>query len=189
MSTGQRASGTSRSPPVNVSHSPGLTCTLRKPIEGDRLMAVLACVVATEFVGVAAAAYLASVGYNKIILMRLPPTEDYVTAAAFIAIMVLLVSLSFRHFAAIQSQNLRRFVWSGLGAVGVSFSFFLTAMFAFKTTDIYSRGTFFVQLVTVTIAIAVFRAVAFSWIRSAIARGYVAASRVVVIGEEFLYSP
>jgi hypothetical protein len=49
---------------------------------------------AIEFLTVACATYLASAIYYRVILLRWPPSEQYVPAALFASTLVLLASLS-----------------------------------------------------------------------------------------------
>ena len=166
-----------------------LTGPQSKPGGRDRLAKVMACIVATEFLIVAATAYFASAAYHRIILMQSPPTGQYMPAALFIAALITLASLSLQHFSAIQSQSRRHFAWRGITVVGSTFILFLWAMFVFKVTEDYSRGVFLVQLVTTAAAVATFRVMALSLVRSAIAHGYLEASRVVLVGDPILSAP
>jgi len=150
-----------------------------------RLSAMLTRIASTEFAAVAVASYIASVIYNWNILGRWPPAHEYVPAALFVALAVLLVALGFRHFAVANAQQRHRFLWNGIGAVAVAFSFFLSALFLFKWADDYSRGTYFFQLIATAIAVLSVRAIGHSRMQSAIAHGRVEARRAVLIGGAF----
>jgi Undecaprenyl-phosphate glucose phosphotransferase len=128
------------------------------------------------------AAYATSLIYYVVVLDRWPPSKAYISSAVFIAGLVLLVSLGFRHYMMLQTQPLHHFLWSGLGAVALAFSFFLSTLFLLKATDDYSRATFFVQLVAVATVVLGARAVGYAAIRSAISAGRVEARRAVLIG-------
>lgn len=147
-----------------------------------RLSTFLGYVVTIEFLTVAASAYLASVFYYHFILQSFPPVNQYIPATLFIATLFTIVSIGFRHFALKQRQQLDTFLWNGLGAVALTFSFFQTAIFLLKLSDAYSRGTFISQLIGVTIAVLILRAVTHSILRSAIASGAVQAPRAILIG-------
>jgi Undecaprenyl-phosphate glucose phosphotransferase len=153
-------------------------------IRTGRLSNAVAKIGAIEFLAVAAAAYTASLAYHYVGSGILPPAYQYVPAAIFIALLVSLFSISFRHFEAVQTQPRHRFLWSGIGAVGLAFALFLSTMFLFKISQEYSRGSFIFQVVSVGIAIVATRAVAYSWLQSAIAAGLLAARRVVLIGDD-----
>jgi len=140
--------------------------------------------VAIEFLAVGLSAYIASFAYHYVGSNSLPRANQYVPAAIFIAVMVLLFSISFRHFETIQTQPRHRFLWSGIGAVGLAFSLFLSTLFLFKISEDYSRGSFIFQVLTVAIAVIATRAVAYSWLQSATAAGLLTARRVVLIGED-----
>jgi Undecaprenyl-phosphate glucose phosphotransferase len=141
---------------------------------------------AIEFLVVGLSAYVASFAYHYIGSNSAPPAYEYVPAAIFIALVVLLFSIGFRHFEAIQTQPRHRFLWSGIAAVGLAFSLFLSTLFLFKISEVYSRGSFIFQVLTVGVAVVATRAVAYSWLQSTIAAGLLAARRVVLIGEDTL---
>jgi putative colanic acid biosynthesis UDP-glucose lipid carrier transferase len=140
--------------------------------------------VAVEFLAVGLSAYVASFAYHYVGSDSAPPAYQYVPAAIFIALLVLFFSVSFRQFEAIQTQPRHRFLWSGIAALGLSFSLFLSTLFLFKISEVYSRGSFVFQVVTVGIALIATRAVAYSWLQSATATGLLTARRVVLIGED-----
>jgi Undecaprenyl-phosphate glucose phosphotransferase len=141
-----------------------------------------------EFLVVASAAYITSLLYYTVALGHLPDWESYGLSAILIASLVTLVSLGFRHYVALRTQPRHRFLWSGLGAVALAFSFFLSTLFLLKATEDYSRATFFFQFFSVAIAVLSVRTLGWSTIRSAIASGRVAARRVVVIGNRGNYA-
>src|SRR5262245_48655223 len=145
---------------------------------------IIACVVAIEFFVVALMAYLGSVAYNLTVLTRWPPAGQYIPAALSLATLILLLSFGFRHYVGVEAHPRHRFLWNGLGAVALAFSFFLSAMFIFKIADYYSRGTFLFQFITVAIAVLSVRAVAYSRIQAAVASGAVEARQAVLIGEK-----
>src|SRR5438445_13740932 len=72
---------------------------------------------AIEFVVIAATAFATSLIYSLAVLQNWSTTREYLPSALSIAALILLVSLSFRHYAALQTQPLHRFLWNGLGAV------------------------------------------------------------------------
>jgi len=152
------------------------------------LTVLVAKVVFAEFLAVSAAAYTISLLYFLIVFEGLPSTAAYGTAAVFIASLIALVSLGFRHHAMLQTQPRHRFLWSGLGAVALAFSFFLSTLFLLKATVDYSRATFFIQFVAAAAAVLSVRAVGYSVIRSAIASGRVQARRIVLIGNKANYA-
>ena len=111
--------------------------TLAKP---KRLATLYMTILIFEFLAVASAAYFSSVSYRYTELHLLP--NEYLPAALFIAALVSIVSIAFRHFVAIQRQPLHALLWSGLGAVGLAFSVFLSTLFLLKAIGDYSRGAF-----------------------------------------------
>ena len=141
-----------------------------------------------EFLAVGLSAYVASFAYHYVGSGSLPPAYQYVPAAIFIALMVLLFSVSFRDFESIQTKPRHRFLWSGIAAVGLAFSLFLSTLFLFKISEDYSRGSFIFQVLSVLIAMIVTRAVAYSWLQSTIAAGLLTARRVILIGDDGLCS-
>jgi Undecaprenyl-phosphate glucose phosphotransferase len=137
-----------------------------------------------EFAVVAAAAYFGSVVYHRLVLNDWPDPEQYIPATLLLALMVSVVSLEFRQFTAMQMRPRHQFLWSGVGAVALAFSFLLSIMFLLKTADAYSRGTFLFQLTCVATAVLALRATAHSRLQSAIAAGRIESRRVVLIGDQ-----
>jgi Undecaprenyl-phosphate glucose phosphotransferase len=154
----------------------------------ENLTLLLAKVVLAEFFVVTAVAYSTSLLYYLVVFRGLPSIEGYGSAALYIAILVLLVSLGFRQYATLQAQPRHRFLWSGLGAVALAFSFFLSTLFLLRATAEYSRATFVIQFVAVALAVLSVRALGYSSIRTAIAAGRVQARRIVLIGNKANYA-
>jgi len=150
-----------------------------------RLERLLVQIVALEFLVIAGTSYLASAIYYETFLSTWPPIEQYVPAALSIALLVLLTALGFKHYVGVQAQSRDRFMWSGIGAVALAFSLFLSLLFVFKIADWYSRGTFFFQFIGAGIAMLTTRGVMHAHIRRAIASGAVEARRAVVIGDPY----
>src|SRR6516225_5353316 len=148
-----------------------------------RLERLLVQIVALEFLVIAGTSYLASAIYYETFLSTWPPIEQYVPAALSIALLVLFTALGFKHYLGVQAQSRDRFMWSGIGAVALAFSLFLSLLFVFKIADWYSRGTFFFQFIGAATAILITRGTIHAHIRRAIASGAVEARRAVVIGD------
>jgi Undecaprenyl-phosphate glucose phosphotransferase len=153
--------------------------TLAKP---KRFAAFYTKILILEFLAVASAAYFSSVSYRYTELHLL--SNEYLPAALFIAALVSIVSIAFRHFVAIQRQPLHALLWSGLGAVALAFSFFLSTLFLLKAIGDYSRGAFIFQIVAVSVTVCLTRMISYVWMQSAIRSGLVEARHVVLIGEE-----
>src|SRR5262245_18611439 len=64
---------------------------------------------AIEFILVAAAACATAVGYHAMILESWNRTFAYVGAALFLSILVLLISIGFRHYTAVQTRPRHQF--------------------------------------------------------------------------------
>jgi Undecaprenyl-phosphate glucose phosphotransferase len=73
-------------------------------------------------------------------------------------------------------------LWSGIGAIGFSFSIFVSTIFLMKIAESYSRGSFIFQVIGVTAAILIARTILYSWLHSMVTAGLVEARRVVLIG-------
>src|SRR5580704_6125005 len=87
--------------------------TLNRPasqsrVRTRRLWEAVAKIAAIEFLAVSAAAYSASFAYHYAGSGSLPPTYQYVPAAFFIAVLVSIFSISFRHFEGVQTQPRHR---------------------------------------------------------------------------------
>jgi Undecaprenyl-phosphate glucose phosphotransferase len=165
----------------------GLPFLARKPRARD-LSEVVARIAAADFLAASLSAYTASFAYHYFGLNSPPPPYEYMPAAIFIASIVLISSLSFRHYAAIQTQPRHRFLWSGIGAVGLAFSLLLSTLFLFKISEGYSRGSFIFQGLSVVIAMLATRALTYSWLQSSIEAGLLTARRVVLIGDDAICS-
>src|SRR5580704_3276390 len=135
----------------------------------ENLSVLLFWIAAGEFVTVAVTAYVTALSYSYLVLQAWPPSATYVSAALYIASLILLVSLAFRDYPTLQTQPLHRFLWNGIGAVALAFSFFLSTLFLLKVTEEYSRATFFIQLVAVTVTVLALRTIGHGRIQAAIA--------------------
>lgn len=141
-----------------------------------------------EFANVMVSAYLASVVYYVTIFGRWPPDQQYIAAAIIIAGLIALVAIGFQHYVTIQIMPRQTWLLSGLGAVALAFSFFLTILFVLKDVDWYSRGTFLTQMAAVGTTVVASRAAIYEWYQSGIRSGSVEARRAVLIGPPSLYS-
>ena len=159
---------------------------LKRP-DSTRLSAVYRILVATEFLVAATSTYLASILYHKISFGSSPPLQEYTNEALFIAASFTIVSLGFRHFSMAQRQQRHLHLWSGVGAVALAFAGFLTAIFLLKVSKDFSRGTFIVQIIGVSITICISRALSHLWLRSAFAAGRIEARRAILIGDAAYY--
>src|SRR5215467_12069197 len=152
------------------------------PCVRQRLSMVISRLVIQEFLVVAGSAYAASVLYQ--VALPMSSLDDrYVGAALFLAAMVELISLGFGYYKNIQAQARHVFLWSGVAAVALAFSFLLSALFLLKFAEPYSRATFVFQFIAVLIAVSSARAVVYSRLQSSFAAGLVEARRVVLIGD------
>jgi Undecaprenyl-phosphate glucose phosphotransferase len=158
-----------------------------KPVRLENLTVLVVKLAFSEFLAVSTAAYTTSFLYYLVVFRELPAATAYGASALYVAGLIMLVSVGFRHYVTLQTQPRHRFLWSGLGAVGLAFSFFLSTLFLLRFTDEYSRATFFFQFVAVAAAVLGVRAVGYAAIRSAIASGRVEARRVVLIGNSINY--
>src|SRR5262249_12722528 len=148
-----------------------------------RLLVFLGRWAAIEFILVGVAACATAVGYHATMLGSWKLTSAYAGAALFLSILVLLISIGFRHATAVQKRPRHRFFINGLATVALAFSIFLSTMFILKLTDEYSRATFMLQFVSVTGVVMCVRALLYSRLRSAIETGALEARRVVLVGD------
>jgi len=149
-----------------------------------RLSTFFGYVLAFEFLTVTASAYFASVFYYHFILGTFAPEIQYLPAALFIAVLFTIASIGFHHFILEQRQRLDTYLWNAIGAVALTFAFFQTTIFLLKISDAYSRGTFISQLIGVTIAILLVRALTHSVLQSALVSGVLQAPRAILIGNK-----
>jgi Undecaprenyl-phosphate glucose phosphotransferase len=148
----------------------------------QRLSVFVLKLLAAEFIAIAASAYVATVAYHFAVWNQGPPFQKYIAASLGLAALILVVSLSFRHYEDIQVQPPHKFLLSGVQTLLVSFSLFVSIIFLVKIGADYSRGTFLFQFIGVGAAVLSVRALALSKLRSAISLGHVKARRVVLIG-------
>lgn len=151
------------------------------------LGAVYGVIFAVEFFGVALAAYLASTSYEYTVY---GPFEQaaHVYPALALATLVVGVSFALHQFAAIQRQPLHVLLWNGMGAVALSFSFFLSMIFLLKITEQYSRAAFIFQIVAVSFSVCAVRTGFYFWLHSSIRSGLIEARKIVLIGDKKYWS-
>jgi Undecaprenyl-phosphate glucose phosphotransferase len=153
------------------------------PAVGRRIERLLARIIAIEFFTIAATCFITSTLYYYAVLAVAPPTSEYASAALLIALLIVLLSLGLKQYVAIQAKPRDRFRLSGLGAVGLGFSLFLSCLFLFKIGDWYSRGTFFSQFFGVGAVMLVMRGLVHSYVRGAIQSGSIEARKAVLVGD------
>jgi Undecaprenyl-phosphate glucose phosphotransferase len=139
---------------------------------------------AAEFFDVVLVALASSIVYARLIEGRLQPDWPYLAAPFAIAAIYTCVSLGLRQYRAIKTRPLHTFTWSGICAVTLSFSFYLSGLFLFKLIGEYSRLTLLLQFVGVALSIVGLRGTIYSTVRTAIAKGLVRPRRAVLIGEK-----
>jgi Undecaprenyl-phosphate glucose phosphotransferase len=147
------------------------------------LVALYSTILVLEFLAVALAAYLANASYGYAVYSQVYVLEPIPTAL-FLATLVVGISIGFRQFVAIQRQPLHMLLWSGVGAVALAFTFFLSTLFLLKISEAYSRGTFVFQFLAICFAVCLIRTIFYFWLQSAISGGLVEARQVVLIGDE-----
>src|SRR5262249_33561188 len=117
-----------RSPTAN--HPTSVTCAILPNDEAVQirrapppLAAGITTLVIQEFLIVGGSAYVASVIYHEAMFMEWPSSPLYAAAALLVAAMVESTALGFGHYKNSQSQARHVFLWSGIGAVALAFSF------------------------------------------------------------------
>lgn len=149
-----------------------------------KVYSLVPIVLSFEFVTIWIAAYLSGVSYHRISASDWAPFERHGGSAIVIAALVVLSAVALRQFVGIQTQPRYRFILSSVSAVTLAFAFLLSALFFFKVSDGYSRGAFVLQFAFVCAAAFCARATTYSWIHRALARGFLEARRIVLIGNE-----
>jgi len=156
---------------------------VRRAREIERIGSVLAKLVAAEFLVIAATCFITALIYFIVALKEWPSATEYGIAACTIAFLVLLPAVGFKQYVAIQAQPRDRFMWSGLGAVAVAFSLFVTLLFVLKLGGSYSRGTLFAQFIAVGVALLIARGAMHAYVSRAVESGLVEARRAVLVGD------
>ncbi|MGY4478407.1 undecaprenyl-phosphate glucose phosphotransferase [Bradyrhizobium sp. USDA 3364] len=149
----------------------------------NRLVGVLVLAAGAEFLLVAVGAYSAAVAYYGLAFFNYPDSPKYVLESVLLATLQLLVSVGLRQYSRIQTQPRHIFLWSGVSAVFLVFSFFISAIFVLKVSDGYSRATVIAQAASVLVMVLCARAICFSLLQPAIASGLIDARRVILIGD------
>ena len=139
---------------------------------------------AAEFLDVVIVALASSIVYARLVEGRWQPDWPYLAAPFVIAAIYTFVSLGLRQYRAIKTRPLHTFAWSGIGAVALSFSFYLSGLFLLKLIGEYSRITLLLQFLGVALSIIVLRGSTYSMIRTAISKGLVRPRRAVLVGEQ-----
>jgi Undecaprenyl-phosphate glucose phosphotransferase len=150
----------------------------------SQLNLVLYKIACLEFSAVFVAASFGIILYYWGALGAQVPISLYLSGAVLLSLLVILVSVAFRHYANIQTHRKRWYVTVGLGAVGLAFSLFLSLLFLLKQADGYSRGAFIVEFLVVSLVVVGVRALTHNRLRASIARNEIEARRVVLIGRE-----
>ncbi len=139
---------------------------------------------AAEFLDVAIVALASSIVYSRLVEGRWQPDWPYLAAPFVIAAIYTCVSLGLRQYRAIKTRPLHTFAWNGIGAVALSFSFYLSALFLFRLVGEYSRVTLLLQFFGVALSIIGLRGTIYSTVRTAISEGLVRPRRAVLVGEQ-----
>ena len=154
------------------------------PRRAWKLQSIIPLIVASEFIFICAAAYLAGALYHLAANGDWAPSEQRGGSAVFIAGLVILTAVNRRHFVRIQVQPRYKFILSGLTAVTLAFALLLSTLFFFKIAEGYSRGAFVLQFLFICAAVSCSRAVIYSCLQGAISRGIFEAKRIILIGNE-----
>jgi Undecaprenyl-phosphate glucose phosphotransferase len=180
----RRGSGTAvRTTDIAPAAISPIACAAEVPRDRPRLSMFIARLLLQEFLIVSASAYLASAIYQRMFIEEWPRASIYITSALFVGFTVAVVSSGPGRYMNLQRQARHTFLWSGLGAVALAFSFLLSGLFLLKIAEPYSRATFVMQFITVGFAVLTNRAMAYSRLQSAIAKGLLEARRVVLVGD------
>jgi putative colanic acid biosynthesis UDP-glucose lipid carrier transferase len=174
-------STTFESPPLHDTQNSGdVTNAVQRP--DLRLSDVMTGVVAIEILTIFLTVSISFTLYYWIVLLAQPSPSFYIFAAVVITSLVFLVSVVFGHYSRILSKPRKEYIIDGISAVGLAFSIFLTFIFLLKLADAYSRGTFFVQFLTVTVAIVVSRWITYNKLHLLVATKRIEARRIILIG-------
>jgi Undecaprenyl-phosphate glucose phosphotransferase len=152
-------------------------------LASNRVGNVALRVAAIEFLVAAGTCFLASILYFAIVLTVAPSPIEYIGAALVFALLLLVAAVGFKQYTGIHIQPRDRYMSSGLGAVTLGFSLFLSLLFVSGAAHWYSRGTFLFQFVTVSVAILITRALTHSYVHRAIRSGTVDARRAILVGD------
>ena len=171
--------------PISAVGAPSGSAFDVNPRPATQLTTALASYIAIEFTVVVCINLFALYFYHNFILHSWSwhQLTNYAPAAVLIATLVLVISLAFRNFSAIRRKERGKFLWSGIGAISLAFSIFLTLMFFTQRSELYSRGTLVFQFIGSCIAVGASRELFVSWLRSAIRSNRIEARHIALIGD------
>jgi Undecaprenyl-phosphate glucose phosphotransferase len=163
-----------------LAHSDSIASPL---VRQRRLYAVLSELAACEFLVVAVASYLGATIYFGATRHCWPEPETYLPAALAMAAIEIAVVFGAAQYGRLHTRTCEAFAWSGFGAVVVAFCVFISAVFLLKIADVYSRGAFLLQLMSIGLAVPALRAVSFLRLQALIACGRIDARHAILIGD------
>jgi Undecaprenyl-phosphate glucose phosphotransferase len=148
-----------------------------------RLQTIAAQLAAGEFLTVAMVAYLGAALYHQAAVQCWPDPATYIPAVLALASVELSLALAAGHYARMDAQNRELFVLNGVKAVVLAFALFLSSVFLLKVADVYSRGAFFLQLLSTAVAVCALRARMFSRMQALFAAGRIEVRQAVLVGD------
>ena len=134
-----------------------------------------------EFLVIATSAYLASIIYHQVVYKGVPAPAQYVTASLLLAAFYILICLVDDQYDLLGQKWVQHAIARGTGAVALAFTFVLAFNFLVKGSELYSRGTFLSQLVTVISALAITRTIIAQEIERSARRGRLQGLKLVVV--------
>ena len=167
---------------LNRGSAVSIDASLSKASRVRSFRSVVEFMVTIEFLIVIGITYGAAIIYHYVSFGTVPSPQTYLNESLFAAFVFTFASLGFRHSVLLQKQQLHLILWHGIGAVWLAFVVLLATTFLLKTSSIYSRGAFILQIIGVSLAICTSRALMLFWLKSAIAAGNIEVRRAIVIG-------
>lgn len=135
-----------------------------------------------EFFGIALTAFFAAIAYGLFVHTAYDFTRWYAEASLFLAATEVCVAVALGQFAHVQKQRRIRFAWSGVGSVAITFVLITSLLFLLKLSDVYSRGTLILQLLSCFIVIVAVRLGTYNGFQAAAAKGLIWGQHVVLVG-------
>lgn len=154
----------------------------RRMLPAQAAMA-FATIALVEFFCIAATAFFAAIAYGSLAHTLPDFTGRYAGASLFLATIEVCIAGALGQFSHVQKQRRIRFAWSGVGSVAITFVLVTSLLFLLKLSDVYSRGTLVLQLLSCFVVIVAIRLGTYRGFQAAAAKGLIRGQRVVLVGD------
>jgi Undecaprenyl-phosphate glucose phosphotransferase len=151
---------------------------------GERRLSVVAMQLALrECLTLATLSYGVTAFYFGAVLHTASIPSRHFFLILAIAVLELAIVLSCRQYARLHDESRDLFCWSGLASVVAAFSLILSTVYLLQMELEFSRGALVLQLLTISVAVPVARAMHHSRLQAMLRSGEIDSRRVILIGD------